>query len=189
MQAFTHCPDHLNSSRYKNRPRQYVYSVLIWVSTLNHTIVNKTHSHLSVRVGRFYTHTHPRIQNSMYWRLKRLDPWRWINQSVTFLSSGLIRAMSILRFSVFQTQELLVKYSNTIMALWRRLIVFIILEVSRTGPRLMENRELQRGIEWFSSIGQKDVVSIGCEGWRGPELEDVGKEWIEMGWVLEERIG
>lgn len=45
----------------------------------------------------------------------------------TFLSSGLIWANSMAMLSVFHTQEWLVKYSSTIMALWRRVIVFIIL--------------------------------------------------------------
>lgn len=45
----------------------------------------------------------------------------------TFLSSGLIWDISMAMLSVFHTQEWLVKYSRTIMALWRRVIVFIIL--------------------------------------------------------------
>lgn len=49
-------------------------------------------------------------------------------QLLTFLSSGVSWFISIVIFSVFQIQELLVKYSSNIMALWRRDIVFIILQ-------------------------------------------------------------
>lgn len=49
-------------------------------------------------------------------------------QLLAFLSSGFSWFISIVIFSVFQIQELLVKYSNNIMDLWRRVIVFIILQ-------------------------------------------------------------
>lgn len=52
------------------------------------------------------------------------------NLNRTFLSSGLIWLISMVMLSVFHTHEWLVKYSMTIMDLWRRVIVFIILGVT-----------------------------------------------------------
>ena len=43
--------------------------------------------------------------------------------------------MSMVTFSVFHTQEWLVKYSSTIMALWRRVMVLIILQEHQAGRR------------------------------------------------------
>lgn len=64
--------------------------------------------------------------------------------SITFLSSLLIWDSSMVTFSVFHTHEWLVKYSRTIMALWRREMVFIILggrgSVGRTLGRRLGRR-------------------------------------------------
>lgn len=66
----------------------------------------------------------------------------------TFLSSGLIWAISMAMLLVFHTQEWLVKYSKTIMDLWRRVIVFIILRLTNGHGRItmkegMERREME----------------------------------------------
>lgn len=80
----------------------------------------------------------------------------------TFLSSGLIWAMSILMLSVFHAQEWLVKYSRTIMALWRRVIVFIILKVGRPGGqdiRYMEGvgQEAKQNGEQHNAVEQRGM--------------------------------
>lgn len=58
--------------------------------------------------------------------------------SHTFLSWGLSWAINMDMLSLFHTHEWLVKYSKTIMALWRRVIVFIIL--SEQGRDAQEKR-------------------------------------------------
>lgn len=72
--------------------------------------------------------------------------------SITFLSSLLIWDSSMVTFSVFHTHEWLVKYSRTIMALWRREMVFIIL-----GGRGSVGRRLgRRLVGGAGRISQED---------------------------------
>lgn len=70
----------------------------------------------------------------------------------TFLSSGLIWAISMVMLSVFHTQEWLVKYSKTIMDLCRRVIVFIILRWTSGKCKIKRQRNEARG--WRKADGR-----------------------------------
>lgn len=82
------------------------------------------------------------------------SPQTHTTQLLAFLSSGFSWFISIVMFSVFQIQELLVKYSNNIMDLWRRVIAFIILQskvwnVQVTAVKISSNKK-NRQTNFFS---------------------------------------
>lgn len=91
----------------------------------------------------------------------------------TFLSSGLIWLISMVMLSVFHTHEWLVKYSKTIMDLWRRVIVFIILKVTEW-------------LTWHSGGGRRaECATSGCYRTRKRsrraenQSENEGKRWSD----------
>lgn len=84
----------------------------------------------------------------------------------TFLSSGLIWAISMVMLSVFHTQEWLVKYSKTIMDLCRRVIVFIILRWT-SGKFKIKGNEMKRG--------DGEERTGGCEETRWTTTEETGR--------------
>lgn len=134
----------------------------------------KKNVYLSISINLHCCHRNVSIWPSFYW----MADWTIF---CTFLSSGLIWAISMATLLVFHTQEWLVKYSRTIMDLWRRVIVFIILRRTNSRGRTAvkggtEQRETET-TRWRWGAPGKDMPAKE-EGQAMQRRKEVG--WGEM---------